>query len=297
MMITGNIVDGVLYVQLPQGFYDVDGTEIRVEGYSGEKVALKPDAKVRTIAVQKVPKCAVKGDGEEWDYGTYAVSIDLAKITHDNNPDDLDTEFYYRKMLKEWTIIYTNVKVYGEPISFVINHNVQSVDLEKYPYCSASVRDLTGKDEPFVLTFNRGKMIDDLLKGFIDKYEATVYSSGTGSSFDKMGIRGKIEYMWGDRSRYEKMIMPVLVLPKDYQQAAEQVKQFMDSEIHGWKVKYNLAAQPDAVMIGNILSGLNTIASGVSCLDVKVRHTSEHRAMMTFIRNLRDTVASYIKEN
>lgn len=297
MMIAGNIVDGVLYVQLPSGFYDVDGTEIQVTGYSGEKVALKPDAKVRVIAVQKVPKCAVKGDGEEWDYGTYAVSIDLAKIAHDNNPDDLETEFYYRKMLKEWTIIYTNVKVYGEPISFVVNHDIQSVDLEKYPYCCATVRDLTGKDEPFVLTFNRARMIADLLKEFTDKYEATVYSSGTNSSFDKMGIRGKIEYMWGDRSCYEKMIMPVLVLPKDYQQAAEKVKQFMDSEIQGWKVKYNLAAQPDDVMIGNILSGLNNIATGVSRLDVKVRHTSEHRAVMTHIRNLRDMVASYIKEN
>lgn len=297
MMISGNIVDGVLYVQLPQGFYDVDGTEIRVEGYSGEKVALKPDAKVRTVMSQKIPKCAVKGDGEEWDYGTYAVSIDLAKIAHVNNPDDLDTEFYYRKMLKEWTIIYTNVKVYGEPISFVVNHNVQSVDLEKYPCCSATVRDLTGKEEPFVLTFNRGKMVADLLKEFTDKYEATVYSSGTGTSFDKMGIRGKIEYMWSDRSRYERMIMPVLILPKDYQQAAEQVKQFMDSEVQGWKVKYNLAAQPDAVMIGNILNSLNMIIPDVSRLDVKVRHTSEHRTAMARIRELRDTVARYIKEN
>lgn len=293
-MYKANIIDGVMYASLPNGTYDVDGVEHQF-GYN-QKAALKPDAVVRPVRVQDVPYKAVDGNGEEMDYGTYVVATDLAKIAWDNNPDDLDAEYHYRKMMKAWTVLRRPVKSYGDPLTFSVSQDIDTSNIRDLKHCTLAIQDLTG-DTPVLVSFNRMAYLQEKLKPFLEKHSATVVSSSSGTEFDKLRINGKEEYMWGDRDTFKRMTCFKTIHRLDYEKELAALDTFIDGNIVRWKLNYALGKALDVNMLKIINDGLASIASKVYSLDVKIKSATAQRQLACDVQRLMKQVQDYAKED
>lgn len=266
-LIWGNKINGVIHVSLPAGTWLIDGS--RLETNCPTDMTLTENVDIRRVHnVQYVAK-VFSSTGEEFDNETYQVMLDMAKVAHLANPDDLDAEFHYRKMTK-WNIVKEVRQHVSDPCKIVVKHEFAQTDVPKY--CTLTVKRLTdvSEESPFSMTFNRYTYFIDLLNEFIAKHELRLDNSHNSIRFWKIAPKtGSYEYAFSDS--IENLLKPIVVGKYTYEQELNRVKTYFDSIAKGLIIKYGLGKQMDAEFARSLLSDLTSAKAKVYSIDSKVK--------------------------
>ena len=267
-ILTCNKINGVLHTSLPPGSYLINGNMHHIQGT--QQYTVSEEDVICPVTSRNVYTKAVSSTGEEHDYETYSVMVDMAKIAHMANPDDLDVEFHYRKLTK-WNVLSERRDYVGEPYRFVVKHEIDNRNAK--PYTTLKILSLTSvaDESPFSMYFDRRAFLLEKVDAFLEEHDMALDRSHSDMQYWKMGHKkgGPKEYCFnGDVPRY---FQSVICGEDTYDSVLEKTNIEWNKLRSAWMIKFGLTKELDKEFANTILADLSKIKSEVIAIDSKMK--------------------------
>jgi len=160
--------DNIFYVELPRGFYNINNEKVSIE-YSNNKVILEDiqNINITQIKTTKEIDYYVGVNGNKMSQEEYKEKLKVINLKYNHLEeewDDLDSEYLYKKFIKSNKPIYRSITT-ETPISFNIN-STPPIDCRYI----TPMRKLNGDLKNTIYIYDKGKHIKDLVLEVFNKY-------------------------------------------------------------------------------------------------------------------------------
>lgn len=286
----GLLIDGENYsVDLMAGFYEFsDGSRIKVEGYNSTKVLVRKEL-ATGIKQYKPVKMIIKyacAEGEEMTPEGYGMAHDMLETNHRLNPNDLDSEFAYRKFKAKWHPVESIVDVKVRDFDIATLYEAKST--HPNPYVMTSFSQNIGHTTAPYCTIDQGGITASVLREECAKRGLECVIDGNRDlNWAKIRYNGKDHHPFYNRTIYSSNVnVPTNEVDARIEliekHTRDLVKTFILQNISPVEIAPNSKTSKD------VLEFLDSVYSSVSGLEVKQKYYTSHRGVCNRISVFRN---------